>query len=275
MNSSTQQQLKDVQNQDDTRGIDIQKVGINDVDVPLTIQRKNNTKQTVGTKVRMSVSLPRKYKGTHMSRFVEILNLYRKKDFSSDDIMCLLSDIKKVLKAESANVKFKFTYFVDKKSPVTKLSFPMAYDCSFEGTLDGDNYRFVLGVKVPVTTLCPCSKEISEYSAHNQRAIVKLKVNYDRQKYSIWPEDMIELVESCSSSPLYGILKRSDEKFVTEAAYENPKFVEDILRDIVVKLRKDKRINQFETEIEAFESIHNHNAWAYQSEGVKNNETTF
>lgn len=260
--------LKDVQNEDDSRGIDIQKVGINDIDVPLTIQRRNNKTQTVGAKVRMSVSLPRKYKGTHMSRFVEVLNLYRTHDFSCKDIKSLLTDIKKVLKAESANAKFTFKYFVDKKSPVTKLSFPLAYDCSFEGNLNGEDYSFTLGVSVPVATLCPCSKEISEYSAHNQRAIVKLKVNYNQEECQIWPEDLIEMTESCSSTPLYTILKRSDEKYVTEAAYNNPKFVEDILRDIVLKLRKDKRITKFETEIEAFESIHNHNAWAYQREGV-------
>ncbi len=260
--------LKDVQNQEDTRDIDIQKVGINNLDVPIRIQRKNKTNQTVAAKVRMSVSLPRKYKGTHMSRFVEVLNLYRMKDFSSEDIQCLVSDIKKVLKAESANVKFSFQYFVEKKSPITKLSFPLAYDCSFEGDLNGEKYRFVLGVKVPIATLCPCSKEIAEFSAHNQRASVKLKVSFNQEKDKIWPEDLIEMIENCASVSLYAILKRSDEKYVTETAYNNPKFVEDILRDLVIKLRQDKRIESFETEIEAFESIHNHNAWAYQAEGI-------
>lgn len=266
INSETH--LKDVQNLEDTREVDIQKVGINNLDVPLRIQRKNNTNQTVAAKVRMSVSLPRKYKGTHMSRFVEVLNLYRMKDFSSEDIKCLLSDIKKVLKAESANAKFNFQYFVDKKSPVTKLSFPMAYDCSFEGFLDKDEYKFILGVKVPIASLCPCSKEISECSAHNQRASVKLKVKYNQEENHISLEDLIKMIESCASAPLYSILKRSDEKYVTEAAYNNPKFVEDILRDLVLMLRKDVRVKGFETEIEAFESIHNHNAWAYQAEGI-------
>lgn len=264
------QTLTDVQNRNDKRGIDIQKVGINDVDVPLKIH--NDTNGTVCAKVRMSVSLPRKYKGTHMSRFVEVLNLYRLKDFSSEDIKSLLCDVKKVLKAESANAKFSFKYFVEKKSPVTKLSFPMAYDCSFEGDLNGEKYKFTLGVKVPVATLCPCSKEISKFSAHNQRAEVKLQVNFNQEKDKITPEELIEMVESCASVELYTILKRSDEKYVTEKAYENPKFVEDILRDIVIKLRQDKRIIGFETEIEAYESIHNHNAWAYQSEGEINNE---
>ena len=266
--NNPEQILKDVQNQNDKRGIDIQKVGINDVDVPLRIQRKDGENQTVSARVRMSVALPRMYKGTHMSRFVEVLNLYRMKNFSAENIVCLLADIKKVLKAESANAKFKFKYFVEKKSPVTKLSFPLAYDCSFEGDLEGEDYQFKLGVKVPVATLCPCSKEISKASAHNQRAIVNLKVTYDQNKTTILPEDLITMVESCASTPLYTILKRSDEKYITEAAYDNPKFVEDIMRDIVVKLRENEMINGFETEIEAFESIHNHNAWAYQSEGM-------
>jgi GTP cyclohydrolase I len=148
------------------------------------------------------------------------------------------------------------------------LSFPLAYDCSYEGNASQNDYKFTLGIKVPVATLCPCSKEISEYSAHNQRATVKLKVTYEQNKYEIWPEDLIEMIESCASVPLYTILKRSDEKYVTERAYQNPKFVEDILRDLVTKLHKDDRITSFETEIEAFESIHNHNAWAYQSEGL-------
>lgn len=267
MTKSSAQTLKDVQNEKDKRGIDIQKVGVNDVDVPLKIYGKNNVTQTVCARVRMSVSLPRMYKGTHMSRFAEVLNLYRMKNFSASDIINLLSDIKKVLKAETANAKFSFKYFVEKKSPVTKISFPLAYDCSFEGILDGEKYIFILGVKVPITTLCPCSKEISDESAHNQRAIVKLKVKTDYKKNEIFPEDLITMIENCASSQLYTILKRSDEKYVTEKAYNNPKFVEDILRDIVIKLRENKRIEGFETEIEAFESIHNHNAWAYQSEG--------
>ena len=260
--------LTDVQNQNDTREIDIQKVGINNIDVPLRIQKKDKTNQTVTAKVRMSVSLPKRYRGTHMSRFVEILNLYRMKNFSSDDIKSLLSDIKRLLKAESAYAKFSFQYFIEKKAPVSKLSFPIAYDCSFEGDLKGEDYTFCLTVKVPVATLCPCSKEISENSAHNQRADVKVKIKYNSEKHRIWIEDLTEMIENCASTPLYSILKRSDEKYVTETAYNNPKFVEDILRDIIIKLREDERIEGFEAETEAYESIHNHNAWAYQSEGI-------
>ena len=137
----------------------------------------------------------------------------------------------------------------------------MCYDCYFEGTLDEDDYNFYLGAKIPVTTLCPCSKEISDYGAHNQRAIVKVKVSYPEEKH-IWLEDLIKSIEEAGSSEVYSLLKREDEKAVTERAYENPKFVEDVLRDIVLNLENNEIINFFEVEIEAQESIHNHNAWA-------------
>lgn len=265
MNNLKEKCLKDIQNQDDKRGIAIQKVGVNDVEVPLTIQRKDAENQVVSAKARMSVSLPEKNRGTHMSRFMEILSLYKIKNLLGIDIKGFLTDIQKKLHAKSAHVRFSFKYFIDKNAPISKLKFPMGYDCSFEGNLDEECYQFILGVRVPVTTLCPCSKEISEYSAHNQRAIVKVKISYDETEH-IWLEDLIEIIENCGSCPVYPILKRNDEKFVTEAAYNNPKFVEDVLRDLVGILRKDKRINFFEVEIEAHESIHNHNAWAWQSE---------
>ena len=146
----------------------------------------------------------------------------------------------------------------------------MCYDCSFEGILtnygeEDEEYKFILGVKVPVTTLCPCSKEISDYGAHNQRAIVSVKVTYDKDEH-IWIEDLIKMIENCASCSLYSLLKREDEKFVTEHAYENPKFVEDVLRDVVIALRNYDVIDSFEVECESIESIHNHSAWAYQAE---------
>lgn len=265
MSNLTENSLKDIQNQDDTRGIDIQKVGVNDVEVPLIIQRKNADNQTVSAKARMSVSLPKKYRGTHMSRFMEVLNAYKIKNLLGIDLKGILTTIQKKLHAQSAHLKFTFKYFIDKKSPVSKASFPMGYDCSFEANLNESNYQFILGVRVPVTTLCPCSKEISNYSAHNQRAIIKVKISYDESDH-IWIEDLIETIENCGSCPVYPLLKRSDEKHVTEAAYNNPKFVEDVLRDLVGILRKNSKIKFFEVEIEAHESIHNHNAWAWQSE---------
>lgn|SRR5574344_59242 len=261
--------LKDVQNEKDLRGVDIQKVGVNNVDVPLIIQRKNSSDQIVNAKARMTVSLPKHYKGTHMSRFIEVLSEWQHNDKLGVDIKGCLEAIIKKLNAQSAEVKFKFGYFIEKKSPVTKKSFPMCYDCSFDGILEKkekkENYKFVLGVKVPLTTLCPCSKEISAYGAHNQRAIVSVKISYN-EKNQIWIEDLVKMIEGCSSSPIYPLLKRSDEKYVTEHAYENPKFVEDVLRDVVLKLRKNKDIISFEVECESLESIHNHSAWAYQAE---------
>ncbi len=262
--------LKDTQNLQDNRGIDIQKVGIKHVELPLTIQRKNDSNQVVNAKVRANVFLPKHYKGTHMSRFVEVLSEWKNKNLLGVDIKGCLATIIKKLNAKSGELEFKFKYFIDKKSPVTRLSSPMSYDCSFEGELsnpgkDNEEYKFILGVKVPVTTLCPCSKEISEYGAHNQRTIVSVKISYNENNH-IWIEDLIKIIEKCGSCEIYPLLKRPDEKFVTEKAYKNPKFVEDLLRDVVLNLRENTIIDSFEVECEAFESIHNHSAWAYQSE---------
>lgn len=259
--------LKDIQNQSDKRGIDIQKVGVNGVEVPLIIERKNAKNQVVSAKARLSVTLPHNYRGTHMSRFIEVLSDYSKRNLLGVDIKGLLCDVRNRLESQSAHVKFEFKYFINKKAPVSEMEFPVGYDCSFQGDLDGDNYKFILGVKVPVTTLCPCSKEISKYSAHNQRTMVKVKVSY-KENDIIWIEDLVEKIENCGSSKIYSILKRCDEKYVTEKAYENPKFVEDVLRDVISMLRNDDKITYYEAEVEAQESIHNHNAWAWQSETI-------
>ena len=261
--------LKDTQNSQDLRGVDIQKVGIKHLELPLIIQRKNESNQVVNAKARVNVSLPRHYKGTHMSRFIEVLSEWKNKNLLGVDIKGCLAVIIKKLHAQSGELEFRFKYFIDKKSPVTKISSPMGYDCSFEGILDikdaKEDYKFILGVKIPVTTLCPCSKEISQCGAHNQRAIISVKVSYDEGSH-IWIEDLIKMVEACGSCEIYPLLKRPDEKFVTEKAYQNPKFVEDVLRDVVLSLRQNDVIKSFEVECEAFESIHNHSAWAYQSE---------
>lgn len=257
--------MKDVQNLKDNRNVDIQKVGINHLDLPLTIQRKNSSNQVVWAEARVTVSLPRDYKGTHMSRFVEVLNEWQGKNILGIDIKGCLEKIIETLNAQSGEVKFKFKYFIEKKSPVSNNAAQMCYDCSFKGQIYEGKYKFILGVQVPVTTLCPCSKEISDNGAHNQRAFVTVKVSYDEDKH-IWIEDLIELIEGCASCPVYPLLKREDEKYVTEKAWDNPKFVEDVLRDVVVKLRNHSVVREFEVECEAFESIHNHSAWAYQKE---------
>ena len=260
--------IKDVQNQKDLRNIPIQKVGVKDVEIPLKIERKTNTEkpelETVYAKAKMSVSLPSHYKGTHMSRFIEILNHYKKEGLFANDIETILFDMKKRLDATCSYLKFSFKYFIKKKAPISKLESLMCYDCAFEGELDENcNYKFYLIVNVPITTLCPCSKEISEFGAHNQRAILKIKISYGENE-QIWIEDLIKMAESCASCEIYPLLKRQDEKFVTETAYKNPKFVEDVIRDVVIKLNENKKIIFYEVEMEAFESIHNHNAWAYQ-----------
>ena len=260
--------MNDVQNQKDIRNVEIQKVGVKDVEIPLNIQRKLDNDEfemcLVYAKAKMSVSLPKEYKGTHMSRFIEVLNEERKKNLVGVDIKKMLETLKQRLNSDSAYAKFDFKYFIKKEAPKSRLQSLMCYDCSFEGIYEKENYTFYLGAKVPITTLCPCSKEISKYGAHNQRALVKVKISYDDDKH-IWLEDLIKTIEQSGSSELYSLLKREDEKKVTESAYENPKFVEDVLRDIVIKLEQNEIINSFEVEIEAQESIHNHNAWAYQT----------
>ena len=262
--------MKDVQSQTDSRGVEIQKVGIKGLEIPLRIQRKDDEDKIIYATATVGVTLPAHYKGTHMSRFVEVLNEWQNKKMLGIDIKGCVEEVVKRLNAKSGYLKFDFKYFINKISPVTKVSAPMCYDCSFEGILDNwgeedEDYKFYLGVKVPVMTLCPCSKEISEYGAHNQRAIVSLKVTYPEDEH-IWIEDLISEVEKSSSSELYPLLKREDEKYVTEHAYDNPKFVEDVLRDVVLKMRNNNIIDSFEVECESLESIHNHSAWAYQSE---------
>lgn len=257
--------LRDIQNLKDNRNVDIQKVGIKNLKLPLIIQRKNSSNQIVSADARVSVSLPKHYKGTHMSRFVEVLTEWQHKNLLGVDIKGCLEKIIENLEAQCGELEFKFTYFIDKKSPVTGISAPMSYECSFEGRIVDDKYKFILGVSVPVTTLCPCSKEISDNGAHNQRAIVNVKISYDESE-QIWLEDLIEIIENCASCPLFTLLKREDEKFVTEKAWDNPKFVEDILRDVVVELRNLRGVNEFEVDCEALESIHNHSAWAFQHE---------
>lgn len=259
--------MKDVQKLKDTRNIDIQKAGIKNFELPLTLQIKNShLNQTVCANARVAVSLPKDYKGTHMSRFVEVLTKWQTKSIAGFDIKKCLKDIIKKLEAQSGELEFRFKYFIEKKSPVTKNISQMSYECSFLGEFSDNKYKFTLGAVVPVTTLCPCSKEISDNGAHNQRTMVSVKVSYDENKGCIWLEDLIKTVEDCASCPVYPLLKRQDEKFVTEKAWGNPKFVEDVLRDVVLKLRENVLVDEFEVDCEAFESIHNHSAWAYQKE---------
>ena len=211
----------------------------------------------------MYVNLPHQFKGTHMSRFVEILNQHER-EITVKSFREMLGEMTERLQAESGYVEMDFPYFVNKEAPISKVKSLMDYQVSFIGEITGDETMITVKVVVPVTSLCPCSKNISDYGAHNQRSHVTLTVRVDS---FIWIEDLIDIVESEASCEIFGLLKRPDEKYVTERAYDNPKFVEDIVRDIAARLNNDERINAYTIESENFESIHNHSAYALITNG--------
>ncbi len=249
----------DIQRLSDHRKIDIDKVGVKDIHYPIVVRDKRGGYQHTVARVDMFVNLPHHFKGTHMSRFIQILNKYRK-DIAVKNLSKILEEMKVSLEAESAHIYIEFPYFIEKKAPVSGEPSLMEYICNFIGESNEKGEAFTFGVKVPVMTLCPCSKEISDFGAHNQRGIITLRVRF--RKF-MWIEDLVEIAESCASSPVYTLLKRADEKFVTEHAYQNPAFVEDVVRCVAEKLLKRDEIVWFSVEAENFESIHNHNAYAY------------
>jgi GTP cyclohydrolase I len=248
----------DVQNQRDHRNIDIQKVGIKNIRYPITVLDKANGTQNTVASINMYVNLPRQFKGTHMSRFVEVLNAHRHQ-INLKHFGVILEELRKALRAESAHMQISFPYFLEKRAPVSGAPGLMEYACEFSGSV-GASRVFLVGVSVPVTTLCPCSKEISSRGSHNQRGLVSVRVSYRR---FFWIEDLIQTVEECASCDVYAILKRPDEKFVTEKAYDNPTFVEDVVRNVATKLDADPNFEAYSVEAENFESIHNHSAYAY------------
>lgn len=247
----------DIQNLDDNRKVTIDKVGVKGVKYPIIVEDRANERQNTVADLDIFVELPHNHRGTHMSRFIEILNEYHQRNLVSE-IENFVLDIKKRLDADSAFVNINFPYFIKKTAPVSGIASLMSYDCFFTAS-HTDAFEMEIGVKVPITSVCPCSKEISEYGAHNQRSIVTVTVKYSDY---VWLEELIDIVESSASCEVYSLLKRSDEKYVTEKGYDNPKFVEDIVRDVVVELRKDNRILEYKVESENFESIHNHSAYA-------------
>jgi GTP cyclohydrolase I len=250
----------DVQNQADFRNINIDKVGVKNIRYPITVLDRENGRQHTVASINMYVNLPRKFKGTHMSRFIEILNDFHGhidiREFSK-----VLEAMQQRLRAESAHLEVTFPYFIKKNSPVTGSPGQMEYGCRIIGALTANNgYDLILEVNVPITTVCPCSREISSYGAHNQRGLVRLAVRFKR---FIWIEDLVRMVENAASCDVFSVLKRPDEKYVTERAYENPKFVEDVVRDIAAELKGDPNVLWFLVDVENFESIHNHSAYAY------------
>jgi GTP cyclohydrolase IB len=249
--------MPDMQRSRDTRNIAIDKVGVKDISYPVTVMDKNRQFQQTVARINLFVDLPHHFKGTHMSRFVEILNAYRA-EIALDKLETILQEMKQKLGASSAHLEMEFPYFIEKKAPVSRAKGLMEYTCEFSATL-AESFDFVLGIRIPVTSLCPCSKELSQYGAHNQRSIITIRVRYTE---FVWIEDLVELVEGCGSSPVYSLLKRVDEKYVTERAYENPKFVEDIVREVTERFLALDNITWFAVEAENFESIHKHSAYA-------------
>jgi len=250
--------IADVQNYPDARQIAIDKVGIKSIRHPVKVLDKTGGVQHTIANFSMYVYLPHHFKGTHMSRFIEILNSHER-EISVENFEQMLRQMVVRLEAESGHIEMNFPYFVNKKAPVSGVESLMDYDVTFIGEVRNGEYLQTMKVVVPVTSLCPCSKKISDYGAHNQRSHITITA---RTNSFVWIEDIIRIAEGNASSELYGLLKRPDEKFVTERAYDNPKFVEDSVRDVAAALNRDARIVAYVVESENFESIHNHSAYA-------------
>lgn len=258
--------MQDVQGLPDDRDIALDQVGVSGLLHPIVVLDRTTEKQRTIARVTMSVSLPREQKGTHMSRFVEVLNEHHG-EVTMRTVPAILRDLRERLDAASAKIELTFPYFLERVAPVSGARALMDFEASFIGTSDAQRDDFVLRVKVPVTSLCPCSKAISDYGAHNQRGYVTISV----RTYSapgeglpqlVWIEELVSLAEACASAPVYPLLKRADERFVTEQAYDNPVFVEDMVRNAALRLRDDPRIAWFHVHAENHESIHNHSAFA-------------
>ncbi len=260
--------MQDKQSEKDIRGVRIDKVGVKGLRYPIVVRDlAHKTQNTVAT-ISMSVDLPHHFKGTHMSRFLEVINEHGR-IIHVENIPDILQQMCKRLDAEHAHIQIDFPYFIEKKAPATHSLGMMDYGAMFLANIKKGKIDFVLGTSVAVTTLCPCSKAISVRGAHNQRGLVQLQV---RSKSTVWIEELIELVEASASCELYSLLKRQDEKYVTERAYDNPVFVEDLVRNIAVRLKKDRRVQWYHVEAENFESIHNHSAFAVVESGLWKNK---
>jgi GTP cyclohydrolase I len=252
------QPIADVQSSVDTRRIAINRVGIKDIRHPVRVKDRSEGEQHTIATFNMYVFLPHNFKGTHMSRFVQILNKHER-EITVESFKDMLVEMADRLESEAGHIEMSFPFFVNKKAPVTGVKSLMDYHVTLIGEIKNGLPAMFIKVVVPVTSLCPCSKEISDYGAHNQRSHVTVSV---RTRDFVWIEELIELVEREASCELFGLLKRPDEKYVTERAYNNPKFVEDMVRDVARRLNDDDRIAAYVVESENFESIHNHSAYA-------------
>lgn len=264
-NGSTPVAMVDVHLEGDQRGIAIDRVGVRDISYPVVVLDRNQGKQHTVAKISMAVNLPHDLKGTHMSRFIEILSGYDGQ-MSIHTLPVILRELKERLKADEAQIAVTFPFFMERVAPESGASALMDYQCSLMGEMNCDSDDLVLRVEVPVASLCPCSKKISDYGAHNQRGYVTMDVRSTRSKEgipsNICVEDLVEIAESSASAPVYPLLKRTDERHVTMLAYDNPAFVEDIVRGVAQRLEKDKRVAWFQVQVVNHESIHSHNVFA-------------
>ena len=259
------QHILDIQNLKDERGLEIDRVGVCDLRYPITVLDRKNEKQNTIANISMSVNLPHDFKGTHMSRFITVLNHHRC-EVTIRTLPKILNELKKELDAKSAHLEVSFPYIIEKAAPVSGEIGLMDYDCSFEAESSDDRHNFILNVSIPVTSLCPCSKAISDHGAHNQRGIVQIGIRTRKkasgEKELIWIEELIDIAEQSASAPIFPLLKREDERFVTMQAYDNPVFVEDIVRNVAILLNSDKRVSWYRVKATNYESIHNHSAFA-------------
>lgn len=258
-------ELVDVQKTPDTRGIEIRQVGVCDLTYPVVVLDREHQRQQTAARVSLSVNLPQHFKGTHMSRFLQVLAAHQG-EVTMHSLPAILHELKQRLDAQAAHIELDFTYFLQRTAPVSGLKAPMDYRCCFIGESNGDSDDFILRVTIPVSTLCPCSKMISDYGAHNQRGYVTISVRTRTDTNGtwqmLWIEELIAVAEKSASAPIYPLLKRTDERFVTMQAYDNPVFVEDVVRNVAAHLRQDPRIAWFEVRTVNHESIHNHSAFA-------------
>jgi GTP cyclohydrolase I len=257
--------VEDVQGRRDERGIEIKQAGVSEIRYPIVVLDRTKERQSTVARVAMSVGIPHHFKGTHMSRFIEVLEKHRG-EITIRTLPAILQELRERLNAETAKVSVSFPYFLERKAPATGAAAIMDYECSFVGEATADSLDFLVSACVPVTSLCPCSKEISDYGAHNQRTYVTVEVRPANESSGgpnfVWLEELIEAAEAASSCPVYPLLKRPDERYVTMQAYDNPKFVEDIVRDVALQLREDARLRWFRVHARSDESIHNHCAFA-------------
>ena len=257
--------MVDVQNRIDERNIPLQKVGVKNIRYPIVVLDKVNKTQSTTARVNLFANLPHHFKGTHMSRFIEVFHNHSG-NVKMDNFIHMLHEIRSVLDAQTAFGEITFPYYRQKKAPVSGQTSLLEYTCTYQGVAAETEHEFFVGIQVPVLTLCPCSKEISQFGAHNQRGFVRVLL---QMTSFFWIEDIIDEIEASASSGLYTLLKREDERFVTEHSYNHPVFVEDLVREVTVRLERLNKFPWFSVEAENMESIHYHEAYAYVERGEK------